>query len=148
MWGIYKGREKRFFADCAAGRARHIAARLAQVLLLAARQEVTKKRAKTFPLGTPLASRRFYDKRRGCCFRKNFSIGGAYIPPRRWVCCWQGFLLFRRGAFWERSPFARQMDAERLGFPKTSRASFWVSQRQRGEYAPVCALFNTPALRQ
>ena len=27
-----------------------------------------------------------------------------------------------------RSPFAKQMDAERLGFPKTSMASFWGSQ--------------------
>jgi hypothetical protein len=28
-----------------------------------------------------------------------------------------------------RSQFAKQIDAERLGFPKTSMASFWGSQR-------------------
>ncbi len=41
--------------------------------LLGAPQEVSKKRAKTFPLGTPLASRRSDDERRGFCFCK--------IPP-------------------------------------------------------------------
>ena len=43
------------FRACVAGWARHNAARCAWMLLLAARQEVAKKRAKTFPLGTPLA---------------------------------------------------------------------------------------------
>ena len=34
---------------------------------------------------------------------QNSSICGAYIPPRRWVCCWQGLLLFRfaRNLCWQ-----------------------------------------------
>jgi len=42
-----------FFSNFSYGRARHIAARFAWVLLLAARQEVAKKRARTFPPGPP-----------------------------------------------------------------------------------------------
>ena len=30
---------------------------------------------------------------------QNSSILGAYIARPRWVCCWQGFLLSRRGGY-------------------------------------------------
>jgi hypothetical protein len=60
--------------------------------LLGALQEVAKKRAKTFPLGTPLTSRRFTTNG-GFFVSQKSSICGAYIPPRRWVCFSKIFLL-------------------------------------------------------
>jgi hypothetical protein len=41
------------------------------MLLLVARQEVTKKRAKTFPLGTPLVRAKTVDAPRHQCFCEN-----------------------------------------------------------------------------
>ena len=52
--------------------------------------------------------------------------------PRRSVTK-ANLILWRRWGRGGRSQFAKQIDAERLGFPKTNTASFWGSQRQRGE---------------
>ena len=50
------------------------------MLLLAARQEVAKKRAKTFPLGTPLALPLFKDKKEKDI--KYLCASLAMLPPR------------------------------------------------------------------
>jgi hypothetical protein len=63
---------------------------------------------------------------------QNSSICGAYIAPRRWVCCWQGLLLPRF-----RLKFLRT--AVRSGWQKlftslcacTFRVVAWTSKQQR-----------------
>jgi hypothetical protein len=67
------------------------------MLLLAARQEVTKKRAKTFPLGTPLAMPLFKaclgEKHRSffCIARHAATTSGRYAKAKSFAGC-QGVL--------------------------------------------------------
>ena len=84
-----RARGARVFIVCAAGRSYCAPSSRAErfvlfTTLLATRQEVSKKRARTFPPGPP---RHPTAKKAPSVFLllQNSSICGAYIPHRRWV---------------------------------------------------------------
>ena len=121
------------FAICVAGRS-HCACGTRErfafvVLLLVARQEATKKRAKTFPLGTPLAARCFTTNGRNFGFCKSPPSAGHISHPADGFAFGNGFC--DPAGVGGRSKSAERIYAERPGFPKTSIASFGVRREAR-----------------
>ena len=69
----------------------------------------------------------FYDKRRGFAFAKFLHLRGIYPTPQMGLQAAR-FFCYPVGVG-GRSKSAERIYAERLGFPKTSIASFWGSQQ-------------------